>query len=73
MQVLEKIRKTGPKKRGKRSVRNISSARFAKETPKNTKKSKNESDTKEEGFKEYACILLTHILDVRPEKCGFSA
>jgi hypothetical protein len=33
-------------------VPNISSERFTKETPKNTKKSKNASDRKEEGSKD---------------------
>jgi len=39
--VLEQMRKTGPKKRGRRSVCNISNERFTKETPKIIKKSKN--------------------------------
>jgi hypothetical protein len=38
---LEQMIKTGLKKRGKRSVCNISSERFTKETPKIIKKSKN--------------------------------
>jgi hypothetical protein len=41
MHILEQMRKTGPKKRGKRSVCNISSERFTKGTPKIIKKSKN--------------------------------
>jgi hypothetical protein len=68
------MRKTGPKTRGKRSVCNISSERFTKEIPKNIKKSKNASDTKGEVSKDTLCLyVLTHILEVRPEKCGFSA
>jgi hypothetical protein len=67
--VLEQIRKTGPEERGKRSVCNISIEIFTKQTPKNINKSKNASDTKEGG----SCTVLTHILEVRPEKCGFRA
>jgi len=46
------MRKTGPKKRRKRSVCNISSERYTKEILKNIKKSKNVSDTKEEVSKD---------------------
>jgi hypothetical protein len=40
-----------------------------KKAPKKIKKSKNASDTRI--F--CACTILTHILEVRPETCGFSA
>jgi hypothetical protein len=46
------MRRTGPKTRGKRSVFNISSERFKKETPENIKKSKNESNTTGQDFKD---------------------
>jgi len=55
-QVLEQMRKTGPKTRGTRGVRDISSERFTKETPKNIKKSKNASNTKWEGSKDTLCL-----------------
>jgi hypothetical protein len=50
------MRRTGPKKRGKRSVCNISSERFTKETYKNVKKSNNASDKKEEVSKRTVCL-----------------
>jgi len=50
--VLEQMRKTGPKKRGKGSVCNISSEIFTKQTPKNINKSENASDSKEGGSKD---------------------
>ena len=66
-------KKTGPKMIGKKRVCNIYSERYI-ETPKNIKKLKNASDTKKKALKVlYACIVLTHILEVRPQKCRFSA
>ena len=56
--ILEQNRKTGPNKRGKRSVCNASSKRFTRETPKNVKKSKNASDTKEEVSKGTLCLYF---------------
>jgi hypothetical protein len=53
-QVFEQMKKTAPKTRGKSSVCKISSEIFTKETPKNIKKSKNASDTKE-GSKDILC------------------
>jgi len=74
MHILEQMRKTGPRKRGNRSVYNISSEIFTKQTPKNINESKNASDTKEGGSKDtLCCSVLTHIIGARPEKCGFSA
>jgi hypothetical protein len=63
-------------------VCNISGERFTQETPKNIKVWTNASDTKEGGSKDnlllfiavYCCLLLfMPTLEVRPEKCGFSA
>jgi hypothetical protein len=50
----------------------IFSERFTQETPKNIKISTNASDTKEKDSKDTLCLFM-HILEVRPEKFGFSA
>jgi hypothetical protein len=53
--ILEQMRKTGPKKRGKRSVCKISSERYTKKM-KNIKKLKNANNTKEEVCKDTLCM-----------------
>jgi hypothetical protein len=53
---LGENKKNGTQNVGKRSVPKISSERFTKETPKNTKKSKNASDRKEEDSKGTICL-----------------
>jgi hypothetical protein len=51
---------------------NISGERLTQETPKNIKISKNAIDIKEEVSKDTLCLFM-HVLEVRPEKRGFSA
>jgi hypothetical protein len=50
------LRKTGPKKRGKKRVCNFSNERYTKETPINIKKWNNAGDTKEEFHKDTLCL-----------------
>jgi len=52
----------------------MSSERYTKETPKNIKKWKNAGDTKKKTPRIlYVRTASTHVLEVRPQKCGFSA